>query len=259
MSDENAGQEPRKARQTPEVIEDAVVVEEEPSTSAPAASQTNKVQTTKVQPTKVEPTKVEPVVMDAPAPQVVYVSAPVPPKKKSNRGIGSLLAVVSATVYTALFAVAVAAVAAILGVGQFTLSLITQPIFYVPVLFYVIGAVLLVLIVNRAGWSAYVIGSIFVGLLVYFGTVGVLLLGQGVILKTPVEAAQLFTEGLRNPLVIAAALVAREVSLWTGALISRRGRRLKVRNAEAHETWQREVADKKAEHERSATAGATAV
>lgn len=237
-----------------EVIEDAVVVEEPKDVSEPAAADAPLA--------PAEPTKVEPVVIDAPAPapspQVVYVQAPVPPKKKGNRGIGSLLALVSGLVYAVAFALVVVIIAAVQGVGQFTLNLIAQPTFFIPVLFYVIGAVLLVLIVNRAGWAAYVIGSIFVALLVYFGTVGLLLVGQGVILMTPTEAAAGLNEGLRNPLVIAAALVAREISMWTGALISRRGRRLKVRNSEAHDSWEREVAEKKAEHERT-SAAATAV
>ena len=132
-----------------------------------------------------------------------------------------------------------------------------QPSFYIPVALYVVGVVLLVLIVNRAGWGAYVVGSVFVALLVYFGTVGVLLIAQGVVLQTPTEAAALFNAGLRNPFVIAAALVAREVSMWTGALISRRGRRLKVRNAEIRESWERELAE--TTNERAATGAATAV
>jgi hypothetical protein len=239
MSDATVTPEPKRPRTPkPEVIEDAVVVEE-PAVAAAA-----------------ETTKVEPVVIDLPAPQVVYVQAPPPPKKKGNRGIGSVLAVLSGLVFAAAFALVVAAIASLTGVGRFTLSFLAQPNFYVPVLFYVIGAVLLVVIVNRAGWAAYVLGSIFVGLLVYFGTVGVLLLGQGVILKTPAEAAALLAVGLSNPLVIAAGLVSREVSMWTGALISRRGRRLKARNIDAHEAWQREVAEQKAEHERAAAVAA---
>lgn len=231
MSDETTAPAPKHSRDPkPEVIEDAVVVEEPTASPEPA-----------------EPTKVEPVVIDSPEPQVVYVEAPQPPKKKGNRGIGSLLAVLSGVVFGAVFFGVVAIIAALQGVSSLTIGLLTQPTFYIPVLFYIIGAVLLVLIVNRAGWAAYVVGSIFVGLLVYFGTVGLLLLGQGVILRTPTEAAELLNLGLRNPLVIAAALVAREVSLWSGALISRRGRRLKVRNAEARETWERELAEKKAE------------
>ena len=247
MSDAPVSPEPKKPRTTkPEVIEDAVVVEEPAATAAPS-----------------EPTKVEPVVIDSPSaenpsPQVVYVQTPAPPKKKGNRGIGSVLAIASGLIFAAAFALVVAAIANLSGIGRFTVTFLAQPSFYVPVLFYIIGAVLLVIIVNRAGWAAYVLGSIFVGLVVYFGTVGVLLLGQGVILKTPAEAAALLTLGLTNPLVIAAGLVAREVSMWTGALISRRGRRLKARNATAHETWEREVAQKKAEHERT-SAAATAV
>ena len=247
MSDAPVSPEPKKPRTTkPEVIEDAVVVEEPAATAAPS-----------------EPTKVEPVVIDSPSvetpsPQVVYVQTPAPPKKKGNRGIGSVLAIASGIIFAAAFALVVAAIANLSGIGRFTVTFLAQPSFYVPVLFYIIGAVLLVVIVNRAGWAAYVLGSIFVGLVVYFGTVGVLLLGQGVILKTPAEAAALLALGLTNPLVIAAGLVAREVSMWTGALISRRGRRLKVHNATAHETWEREVAQKKAEHERT-SAAATAV
>ena len=247
MSDAPVSPEPKKPRTTkPEVIEDAVVVEEPEATTAPS-----------------EPTKVEPVVIDSPSaetpsPQVVYVQTPAPPKKKGNRGIGSVLAIASGIIFAAAFALVVAAIANLSGMGRFTVSFLAQPSFYVPVLFYIIGAVLLVIIVNRAGWAAYVLGSIFVGLVVYFGTVGVLLLGQGVILKTPAEAAALLALGLTNPLVIAAGLVAREVSMWTGALISRRGRSLKARNASAHETWEREVAQKKAEHERT-SAAATAV
>ena len=247
MSDAPVSPEPKKPRTTkPEVIEDAVVIEE-PATTAASS----------------EPTKVEPVVIDSPpvetpSPQVVYVQTPAPPKKKGNRGIGSVLAIASGLIFAAAFALVVAAIANLSGIGRFTVTFLAQPSFYVPVLFYIIGAVLLVITVNRAGWAAYVLGSIFVGLVVYFGTVGVLLLGQGVILKTPAEAAALLALGLTNPLVIAAGLVAREVSMWTGALISRRGRRLKVRNATAHETWEREVAQKKAEHERT-SAAATAV
>lgn len=234
---------PRSPTTKPEVIEDAVVVEEPAATTAPSepprsslSSSTARLWT---------------------SPQVVYVQTPAPPPKKGNRGIGSVL-IASGIIFAAAFALVVAAIANLSGIGRFTVTFLAQPSFYVPVLFYIIGAVLLVVIVNRAGWAAYTLGSIFVGLVVYFGTVGVLLLGQGVILKTPAEAAALLALGLTNPLVIAAGLVAREVSMWTGALISRRGRRLKVHNATAHRTWEREVAQKKAEHERT-SAAATAV
>ena len=40
--------------------------------------------------------------------------------------------------------------------------------------------------------------------------------------------------------MIAAALVAREVAIWTGAVVSWRGKKVKVRNGAAHEAFERE-------------------
>jgi len=252
MTDATSAGTPR----TPDdgIVEDAVIVDE-------ATGEAVEVET-------VHATETEPVVATidagavateppvAPAQQIVYVRTPEAPKKAGNRGIGSLLAIASAVIYAIAFAVVVVV---ILGVqfGRSSLTFIAQPEFYVPVLFYVIGLVLLVLILNRAGWAAYVVGSLLVGVFVYFGTIGVLVLGRGIVLMTPVEAAALFNAALRDPFVIAAALVAREVSLWIGALISRRGRRLKVRNAEARAAYDRDLAESRAERERANAAPAT--
>lgn len=199
----------------------------------------------------------QPVPVAAAAPQVVYVQAPAEPKKKGNRGIGALIALASALVYAIVFALVVFLITLVQS-GQATFAFVTDASFYVPVLFYVIGLVLLVLILNRAGWAAYVVGSILVGVVVYFGTIAVIALGQGVVMMTPAEAGFVFSAGLFNPFVIAAALVAREVSLWMGHLISRRGRRIKTRNAEARDAWQRELAETRAERDRAATASASA-
>lgn len=185
----------------------------------------------------------------ASGPQYVYVHAPAEPKKHGNRGIGSLIAVGSAIVYAAVFAIVVFVIRLVL-VNGVTFAFVLQPSFYVPVLFYVIGLVLLVLVLNRAGWAAYVVGSILVGVLVYFGTIGVLALGQNVLAMTSQTAGLVFGALVFDPYVIAAALVAREVSLWMGHLISRRGRRVKARNAEARDAWQRELADTRAERDR---------
>ena len=190
-----------------------------------------------------------------PGQQVVYMHAPLAPKKLGNRGLGSALAIASGLIYAAVFAL-VYAIVGFVQTGTLGFGFVAQTAFWIPVLFYVIGTVLLVLIVNRAGWAAYVVGSIFVGLLVYLGTIGVIALGNGIVLLTPGQAGDLINSGLRAPSVIAAGLVAREVSMWTGALISRRGRRLRVRNAEARETYDRDVAQTRADHERAVQATA---
>ncbi|MGX5682071.1 hypothetical protein [Schumannella luteola] len=248
MSDATSSSSARKPKKS-EVIEDAVVVEETAVEPAPPAEVS-------------EPTVVEAVVEPEPArpaqPQVVYVQAPAAPVKKGNRGVGALIALLSALVFTALLAIITAIIGGVV-TGRFSFGFLAQANFYLPTLFFVIGFVLLVLLANRANWWAYIVGSVVVGLVVYFGTVGAVLLGSGVILRTPAEAAEMFADGLANPIVIAAALLAREVSLWTGSIIARRGRRVKVRNAEARESWERELAEKKAEHERAAAAASSAV
>ncbi|WP_309616439.1 hypothetical protein [Salinibacterium sp.] len=178
--------------------------------------------------------------------QVVYVQTPAPPRKLGNRGIGALIAALSALVFIALLAV-VTAIIQNARTGKFDFGFLAQTQFFIPMLFFVLAFVLLVLLVNRGAWSAYIIGSVLVALAVYFGTIGLGLLVTGVISNTPAEANARFVEQLSNPFVIASALLAREVSLWFGALISRRGRSVKSRNVAARETYERELAERRAQ------------
>jgi hypothetical protein len=244
MTDATPASRPRRKKE--EVIEDAVVVDETTPEAAPA----DRISQPVVEEVVVEDAVV---VAEPPAPtrEVIYVTTPAAPRKLGNRGIGSALALAAAVVFAALLALATAIVGVANG-APFGFGFLANPQFYVPTLFFVIGLVLVVLVVNRANWWVHIVGSIFVGLIVYFGTIGLGLLTTGIVQNTPAEAAARFSAQLLNPFVIIAALLAREVALWTGAILSRRGRKLRVRNAEAHEAWQREVAETKAEGQRLA-------
>ncbi|PRY67544.1 hypothetical protein B0I08_106151 [Glaciihabitans tibetensis] len=180
-------------------------------------------------------------------PRVVYVEAPMPPAKRNNRGVGSLLAALSALAFAALFAVVIFALF-YLTTGRVVTNFLGQASFFVPVVLYAIGFVVLVLIANRAGWWAYVLGSIPVALFTYLVTIGVLLLLSDVVSSTPAEASAEFARALVNPLVIAAGVLAREVSLWTGLAISARGRRVKVQNAERQAQFERDVIERGTRH-----------
>ncbi|HEY0260577.1 MAG TPA: hypothetical protein VGC18_12085 [Lacisediminihabitans sp.] len=193
--------------------------------------------------------ELEPRVEAAPPVQTIYVSAPLPPAKKGNRRFGVLMAVLSAVVFAILFALVVAVIHAG-STGTISFSFIDAPTFYVPVLYFLAGFILLALLANRAGWWAYVLGSLLVGIFVYFGTVGTLLLVNGIIAETPDQASALFSTALADPYVIAAALLSREISLWVGAAISARGRRVREKNAEAQALYERESAERRAEFDR---------
>jgi len=253
MSDDSTAADSKPRSKKPEVIEDAVIVDD--TSSTPVVVET------------VHATETEPVVATTdpaatetttPSERVVYVHVPPAPKKLGNRGVGTLLAVLAAVVFTLVLAAATVAVGFI-ATRSFSVAFLTRGEFYIPALFFVVAFVLLVLIVNRANWGAYIVGSILVGLAVYFGTIGLGLVSTGVVLQSPAEASGRFARELGNPFIILSGLLAREVSMWFGVAISRRGRRLKARNVEARAEYDRDIAQKKAESERTAPAAATAV
>jgi hypothetical protein len=161
--------------------------------------------------------------------RVIYVAAPVPPKPRSNRVIGSLLALLGAAVFAVVYALVAALLLSMFvaepfrsaGFGAF----IRDASFWVPVLFFAIGFVLVVLLLNRASWWLHVLGSLLVAIIVYFGSIGVLLLLNGF-----GDSTASFGYFAVNPFVIAATLVAREVSIWIGFLIALRGGRVKELN-----------------------------
>ena len=186
--------------------------------------------------------------------QRAFSPPPVAPKKKGNRVFGALIALVSSVVFLIVFAIVAAIVIAVGAPGQSVVgnltAFLTSPVFYVPAIFFAAGFVLVVLLANRANWWAYIIGSLFVAAVVYFGTIGVGLLIGNVVVMTPTEAAAEFARSASNPFVIAGALVAREVAMWSGAAIAARGRRMKARNRTAREEYERAAAEHRAEYER---------
>ena len=182
--------------------------------------------------------------------QMVYVPAPVPPIKKGNRGFGVLIALLSTVIFAGLYALIIASIRA-LELGVFRFDFFGSLAFYTPAIFFFVGFVIVVLLANRASWWGYVLGSIFVALFVYFGTVATGLLVNNIVAETPSGAARLLSTALFSPFIIAAARLAREVSMWMGALISARGRRVKVRNLEARDAFDRESADRATDLENS--------
>jgi hypothetical protein len=167
-----------------------------------------------------------------------------------------LLALLGAVVFAVLYAVVVAGVISVAVSGTFVAvsfsSFLQSAAFWVPVLVFTLAFILLVLILNRAGWWAHIIGSLLVALAVYFGTIGLLLVSSGLLF--PGEAKGLtFGTVATQPTVILAAIVAREVAIWFGLAIAARGRRVKTRNVESRTAWDKEQAEKKAGIERAAT------
>jgi hypothetical protein len=191
-----------------------------------------------------------------PAVQTVYLTAPNPPRARGNRGIGTLLAIVATIVFAVLLALIAALYRGIAGgdglgaaFTDWLPGFVAVPLFYVPVAVFLVLFVLFVLLVNRAGWGVYVLGSFLLAAALYFASIGILLALDGMVFNFTGHAS--FASLAANPAIVIATIVAREVAIWFGAGISSRGRRVKARNVEAAATYERETAEKKAEIERS--------
>ena len=182
------------------------------------------------------------------APAPIYVQAPSKPRDRSNRGGGILIALLATLAFTVLYAVAAFI---IIGVTSTTLTATSAgfrafaelPVFYVPVIFFFLSYAGLIALINRGGWWAYVLFGFLVAVVVYFSYIGAALLSVQAWNFTPDEAYRFVSQQWLNPGAIAAAVVAREVPIWTGAWIARRGRSVTARNATTKAEYDRLLAD----------------
>lgn len=211
-----------------EVPVEQVPVEAVPVAQVPAAQQPETVVLTETTPPA------------APVQEVIVVDAPVAPRKKGNRGVGVALSLVATIVFTALLVAAAFVLSLVTDSG---IGFLTEPTFYLPALAFLVGIVIVTLLLNRAGWWSHIIGSVIVGLITWFGSASLALVAAGMATMNQTEANETFYAALFSPILVIAALLAREVAIWTGAILARRGRSLKLRNAEAQEAFEREQAD----------------
>jgi hypothetical protein len=183
----------------------------------------------------------------SPGPTPVQVTHPAQPARRGNRLFGTVIALLG----TVVFAVIYAAVASIFfafnpavdnPVATLTRFLVSFA-FIVPVVFFAIGFILLVLILNRAGWWAYIIGGFVVAAIVYAGSIVGAYLAVAGWSMTPDALGEFLRSLLMDPLPLAAAIVAREVSVWTGAWVASRGRKVKERNQAARADYDKTVSE----------------
>jgi hypothetical protein len=182
------------------------------------------------------------------APQPIFVQAPTPPANKGNRGAGILIGLLATLAFALLYAggtylISLSQNASIETASESFALFISKPVFYIPVIFFFGAFALLVAIVNRGGWWAYVLGGFAVAVIVYFSFVGGSLLTVNAWELTPSQAAQFIAAQWLNPVAIIAAIAAREVPIWFGAWIAARGRKVTARNIEARREYDRVLAE----------------
>lgn len=171
----------------------------------------------------------------------LYMQTPMPPDLKGNRGAGALIALLATVAFAALYAGVIAlALAPTFPPSTFLteglLPMVTSWGFIAGVVAFYIGLLVLVLIFGRAGWWAYVLFSLFVGVLVWGVTTLAFAFGGGPggTLGQTSHPDGFIGAALELAFIVptlGAAVLAREVAVWFGAWIGARGRKVTAKNA----------------------------
>lgn len=179
----------------------------------------------------------------------LYTQTPVPPEMRGNRFGGVMISLLATVVFAAVYAGVIALWQAphfppSTFVEEGLLPWILNWSFAAAVISFFIGLVLLVVIVGKAGWWAYVLGGFLVAVFTWAGTtLGNALVahfGSGSVDWDLLSVAKDY--GLIFP-VIVAGLVAREATVWFGAWIGARGRKIKKLNADALTEYEASLAE----------------
>jgi hypothetical protein len=200
-------------------------------------------------PTEVLAPAAVPVVAASPvatgSPQPIFVQAPEPPRPRGNRGAAGAIGLLAALCFAVLYLVVWVAVGLIDGsvtsanVGETITKALTTWALWIPVAVFFVAFWLLGAIVNRGRWGLWVVFGLLVGVASYGGHIlGQLFQAQFWTL-TAKQGDELVKGQLLVPLAIAAFVIGRELTIWFGAWIAARGKRVTELNYEAQREYER--------------------
>jgi hypothetical protein len=178
----------------------------------------------------------------------IQVQAPTTPVKRSNRGFGIGVMLLSSLVFAAIYGAIIYLVTfffldpSVDDGTQGVLQALGTPVFWVPVLVYLVACILWVLIVNRAGGWLHVLFGLIVGVLAYASVVAVLSVTASLAESRPEDFTDFVFRSLIDSRALLAFIVARELPIWFGAWVGRRGRKLREQHAEARRVYDDELA-----------------
>ncbi len=177
--------------------------------------------------------------------QPIFVQAPEPPRPRGNRAAAGLIGLVAALGYALItFGVlfgagfAVGAITS-LDAGEAALQILGSWVFWMPVAIFFLGFWLLGAILNRAAWGHWVVWGLLVGVIAYGGYLLGTMFQAPFWMLTARQGAALIESQLFSPVAILSFVVGRELTVWFGAWVAARGRRVGEDNARAQREYER--------------------
>ncbi|MEV7756346.1 ABC transporter [Microbacterium sp. NPDC089180] len=179
------------------------------------------------------------------APQPIFVQAPEAPRPRGNRGAAGAIGLLAAVVFAVLY------LAATLGLGLLTgafgvselggeaLAALATAGLWVPTVAFFLGFWFLGALINRGRWGHWVVWGLVVGVIAWAGHLLGVLFAAPFWRITSSESLDLLQNNVLAPLAIVAFVLGRELTIWFGAWVSARGRRVTDINAEAQREYER--------------------
>lgn len=168
------------------------------------------------------------------------MQAPTEPSPKGNRGFGILISVLQAIIFGAIFYGVLLLVDYIAGNNLDFIGLLLSPMFLITVGMFFLGLVIVSLLVNRAGWWAWILLGLLVAAFAYVGAIGGSLVQDAMSIPSNRVWQYVLDHLLTWPTVVA-FILGREVPIWFGAWVAARGRRVSERNIAEHDEYQRQL------------------
>ncbi len=239
--------DPEPAAASPAAAATEVLPEHAPTDAVPvdAAAATVAAAVTSSEPPAAVVTPAE-VAAAAPV-QPVFVQAPEPPQPRGNRAAAAGIGILASVVYAALYLAArlcidlVNGSVGMSGLGARALNTLGTMSMWVPVVVFFLAFWLLGAIINRGRWGYWVVFGLLVGAASYGGHILGALVQAPFWTLTASEGAKLASSQLLVPLSIAAFVIGRELTIWFGAWVARRGKRMSELNYEAQREYERTI------------------
>ena len=180
-----------------------------------------------------------------PGAQPIFVQAPEAPRPRGNRGAAGAIGLLAALVFAVLYLAAALGLDLLNGVIELTdvpeaaLAALTTWSLWVPVVVFFLGFWLLGAVINRGRWGHWVVWGLLVGFAAYAGHILGAFFQAPFWMLTEREGAQLLEAEVLAPLAIVAFVLGRELTIWFGAWVAARGRRVTELNEEAQREYER--------------------
>ncbi|WP_167132474.1 prepilin peptidase [Paramicrobacterium chengjingii] len=162
------------------------------------------------------------------------------PKRRGNRRAGIGIGIIQALIFAAALFGVLVLLDLLAGEQIDLLGTLLSPALLISVGMFFLALIIVALLVNRAGWWAWILGGLLIAAFAYAGWIGGLLVQEAMDVPSN-RVLEFVWDNLLTWPSVAAFILGREVPIWFGAWTSARGRKVAARNRAARDEYDRQL------------------